>query len=51
MTTFPFFLSCFDIPVRFVNLFQRIASINDRFYLPGLNQPSKERIFFSAMSG
>jgi len=32
------FVSCFDIPVGLGNLFQRIASIYDRFYLSRLNK-------------
>jgi len=36
------FVSFFDIPVSLGNLFQRIASINDRFYLPGLNKLFEE---------
>jgi hypothetical protein len=31
------FLSCFDIPVRLGSLFQRIAPVNHRFYLPRFN--------------
>jgi hypothetical protein len=34
----PLFVPFFDIPVRLGNLFQRIASIYDRFYLPRFNQ-------------
>ena len=36
------FVSCFDIPVSLGNLFQRIASIDDRFYLSRLNQLFEE---------
>ena len=36
------FMSLFDIPVSLGDLFQRIASINDRFYLPRLNQLCEE---------
>ena len=36
------FLACFDIPVSLGNLFQRIASINDRFYPSGLDQLLEE---------
>jgi hypothetical protein len=32
------FAPCFDIPVCLGNLFQRIASIYDRFYLSRLNK-------------
>ena len=32
------FVSCLDILVSLGNLLQRIASINDRFYLPCLDQ-------------
>ena len=32
------FVSFFDIPVRLGHLFQRIESINDRFYLSRFNQ-------------
>ena len=38
------FLSCVDIPVGFGSLFQRIASIDDRFYLSRLNQLCKENV-------
>ena len=36
------FVSFFDIPVSLGNLFQRIASIYDRFYLPRLNKLYEE---------
>ena len=36
------FVSCFDIPVSLGDLFQRIAAIDDRFYLAGLNQLFEE---------
>ena len=36
------FVSCFDIPVSLDNLFQRIASINDWFYLSRFNQLFEE---------
>jgi len=36
------FVPFFDIPVSLGSLFQRIASINDRFYLPRLNQLFEE---------
>ena len=36
------FLPCFDIPVSFGSLFQRIASINHRFDLPRFNQLFEE---------
>jgi hypothetical protein len=40
------FVTCFDITVRLDDLFQRIASINDRFYLPRLNELcKKDKIF------
>ena len=40
------FVPCFDIPVSLGNLFQRIASIDDRFYLPRLNKlPEENQIF------
>lgn len=42
MTTFPFFMSLFDIPVRLSHLFQWINPINDRFYLSRLDQPCEE---------
>jgi hypothetical protein len=32
------FVSSIDIPVGLGNLLQRIASVNDRFYLPRLNK-------------
>ena len=34
----PLFVPLFDISVSFGSLFQRIESINDRFYLSRLNQ-------------
>jgi len=37
------FVSCFDIPVSLGNLFQRIASIDDRFYFPRLNKLFEEK--------
>ena len=36
------FLPCFDIPVSLSSLFQQIAFIDDRSYLPRLNQPFEE---------
>ena len=36
------FVSCVDIPVSLGNLFQRIASTYDRFYLPRLNKLFEE---------
>ena len=36
------FVSCFYIPVSLDNLFQRIASINDRLYLSRLNKLFEE---------
>ncbi len=36
------FVSFVDIPVSLGNLFQRIASINDRFYLSRLNKLFEE---------
>jgi len=36
------FVSCFDIPVRLDHLFQRIASINDRFKFSILNKLFEE---------
>ena len=36
------FASCFDIPVSLGSLFQRIASIYDRFYLSRLNKLFEE---------
>ena len=36
------FVSCFDIPVSLGNLFQRVASIDDRFYLPRFNKLFEE---------
>jgi hypothetical protein len=36
------FVSFIDIPVSLDNLFQRIASIYDRFYLPRLNKLFEE---------
>ena len=36
------FVPFFDIPVSLGNLFQRIASINDRFYLSRLNKLFEE---------
>jgi hypothetical protein len=36
------FVSCFDIPVSLGNLFQRIASIDDRLYLSRLDQLFEE---------
>ena len=36
------FVPFFDIPVSLDNLFQRIASIYDRFYLPRLNKLFEE---------
>lgn len=36
------FVSCLDILVSLGNLLQRIASINDRFYLPCLDQSIEE---------
>ena len=41
-----FFASCFDIPVSLGSLFQRIASINDRFYLPRLSKFFEEGKIF-----
>jgi hypothetical protein len=38
----PLFVSLFDIPVSLGHLFQRIAPINDRFYLSCLNQLFEE---------
>jgi hypothetical protein len=35
------FLPLFDIPVSFGDLFQRIAPIDDRFYLSRLNKLDK----------
>lgn len=35
------FVSFFDIPMRLGSLFQRIASINDRFYLARFNKLPK----------
>jgi hypothetical protein len=40
------FVSFFDIPVSLSHLFQRIASIDDRFYLPCLNQLCEEDEIF-----
>ncbi len=36
------FAPCFDMPVSLGSLFQRIASIYDRFYLPRLTKLSEE---------
>ena len=36
------FAPCFDIAVRLGGLFQRVASIDDRSYLPRLNKLSEE---------
>ena len=36
------FLPCFDIPVSLGNLFQRVASIDDRFYLARLQHIFEE---------
>jgi hypothetical protein len=36
------FVSFFNIPVNLDNLFQRIASINDRFYLSRFNKLFEE---------
>ena len=36
------FVSCVDVPVSLGNVFQRIASIDDRLYLPRLNQLCEE---------
>ena len=41
------FVPCFDIPVSLDNLFQRIASIYDRFDLPRLNKLFEENQMFS----
>ena len=38
----PLLVSFIDIPVSLDNLLQRIASIDDRFYLPRLNQLPEE---------
>ena len=40
------FVPFFDIPVRLGHLFQRIASIDDRFYLSCLNQLCEEEQVF-----
>ena len=44
------FVSCFDIPVRLGHLFQRIASIDDRFYLPRLDQLCEEDKIFDLLT-
>lgn len=36
------FVSFFDIPVRLDDLLERIHPVNDRFYLPRLNQLFEE---------
>ena len=41
------FVPFFDIPVSLDNLFQRIASIDDRFYLSRLNKLFEEDQIFS----
>ena len=42
MITFPFLCPVIDIPVSLDNLFQRIASVYDRFYLSRLNKLFEE---------
>ena len=42
------FVSFFDIPVSLGNLFQRIASIYDRFYLSRLDKDRKDRAGMTA---
>ena len=37
-----FFMSCINIPVSFGDLFQRVASIDDRFYLSSLDKLFEE---------
>ncbi len=44
------FVSFFDIPVSLGSLFQRIASIYDRFYLPRLNQLCEEDKIFDLLT-
>ena len=44
------FVSCVDIPVSLGDLFQRIASINDRFYLSRLNKLFEEIDAFSVFA-
>ena len=50
MTTFPFLCPLFDIPVRLDDLFQWIAPIDDRLYLPRLNQLFEEDQIFNLIS-
>lgn len=47
MTTCPFFASRFDIAVRLSDLFQRIASVNDRLQLSRLDAFFEENQIFS----
>jgi hypothetical protein len=42
------FVSCFDIAVSLGGLFQRIASIYDRFYLPRLHKRFDESEIFGS---
>jgi hypothetical protein len=44
------FVALLDIPVRIGHLFQRIASIYDRFYLPSLNQFCEEDKIFDLLT-
>ena len=41
------FVSCVDVPVSLGNVFQWIASIDDRLYLPRLNQLFEKNEVFS----
>ena len=43
----PLFVPCFDIPVSLNNLFQRIASVYNRFQLSRFNKLLKENQIFS----
>ena len=46
----PLFVSHFDITVSLGSLFQWIASIYDRFYLPCLNQLCEEDKIFDLLT-
>jgi hypothetical protein len=45
------FVTLFDIPVRLNDLFQGIASINDRFQLSSLGQLCQEAQIFDLLTG
>ena len=47
----PLFVPFFNIPMSLSYLFQRIASVDDRFYLPRLNQRGEEDQVFDLLPG